>query len=152
MSKTVQKVLACGVFDLFHVGHLRYLQYAHSRGDYLIVGVSADAVSLTAKGKKPVITENQRLEIVRGLECVQYAAIYQESLEQTAAAVNWIEALGVDHVVGGGDWQGSERWNRLVPALQEKGISVEFAPRTVGISTTEIIRSLSHELMLERSG
>lgn len=142
MNQARRRVLACGVFDLFHVGHLRYLQYARSRGSCLIVGVSADAVSLGAKGKKPVIAESQRLEIVKGLECVQFADIYQISLEQTAAAVNWIVAWGIEHVVAGGDWMGSERWNRLVPALLEKGISVEFAPRTPGISTSDLIASI----------
>lgn len=137
-----RNVLACGVFDLLHIGHLRYLQYARARGDSLTVAVSADSISLSVKGKSPVIPENHRVELIQGLGCVDTAKVYHISLEQTEQAAQWIYDWGVNHVVAGGDWLNSERWNRLIPALDAKGITVEFAPRTESVSTSQIVAAI----------
>ena len=59
-----------GVFDLFHIGHLRLLQRAKSRCDRLIVGVSTDELVQSYKNKKPVIPFEERSEIVAALKCV----------------------------------------------------------------------------------
>lgn len=134
-----RRVLALGVFDLFHVGHLRYLQYARTQGTHLTVAVTPDAVCQAVKGKWPVIPEAQRLEMVRGLGWVDHAALQPCSTEDTLAAAEWIAAWGVEHVVAGGGWAGSLRWQRLVPALAERGVGVGFAPATEGISTTGIV-------------
>ena len=142
MKPTNRNVLACGVFDLLHIGHLRYLQYASQCGDSLTVAVSADSISLNIKGKSPVIPEKQRVELIQGLGCVDSAKIYHISLEQTEQAAQWIYDWGINHVVGGGDWLDSERWKRLIPALDAKGITVEFAPRTEEISTSGIIDTI----------
>lgn len=142
MSPVKRVVLACGVFDLFHVGHLRYLEYARSRGDYLIVGVSADDISIRVKGKSPVVEQSQRVELIKALACVDDARVYEVSLEQSELAADWILGWGVNHVVVGGDWLDSDRWQRLIPLLANKGISVEFAPRTLGVSTSDIIHRI----------
>lgn len=134
-----RRVLAIGVFDLFHIGHLRYLQYARVQGGHLTVGVTPDVVTLAVKGKQPVIPETQRLEIIRGLGWVDQAVLQPTSTEDTVAAAQWIAAWGIDHVVAGGGWAGSLRWQRLIPALALREVTVSFAPATEGISTTEII-------------
>ncbi len=59
-----------GVFDLFHIGHLRLLQRAKSKCDRLIVGVSTDELVQSYKNKKPVIPFEERIEIVAALKCV----------------------------------------------------------------------------------
>ncbi len=138
-----QRVLAMGVFDLFHIGHLRYLQYARTRGAYLSVGVCPDAIVLTLKGKVPVIPQEQRLEIIRGLGCVDKADFIPSSTEETQVAAQWIAAWGIGHVVIGDGWSDSPRWQRLRPVLAERGISVEFVPQTEEISTSKIIKSIS---------
>lgn len=136
MRKSI--VLAVGVFDLFHIGHLRYLQYARAQGDALFVAVTPDRIGLNIKSKTPIIPQEQRLEIIQGLACTDKAELYPCSLEDTENAVSWIVQWGVDHVVVGGDWLGSERWQRLTPLLNAKGIRVSFAPRTEGVSTSEL--------------
>lgn len=136
------RVLAIGVFDLFHVGHLRYLQYARRQGNHLMVAVTPDALCRERKGKWPAIEEAQRLEIVRGLGWVDEVRLIPASLELTAAAAQWIAAWGTQQVVVGGEWQGSPRWQRLTPALAEQGISVAFAPHTPAISSSEIVRRI----------
>ena len=60
--------LANGVFDLFHVGHLRYLEGAKREADLLVVAVNSDASTRANKGEgRPVVPEAERAEIVAAL-------------------------------------------------------------------------------------
>ena len=82
------------------------------------------------------------MEVVQGLGFVAEARPLPGSTEYTDAAAAWIADWNIKHVVAGGSWQDSERWNRLVPALAGYGISVEFAPHTDAVSTTQIIQTV----------
>jgi asparaginyl-tRNA synthetase len=76
-GKTI--VLANGVFDLFHVGHLRYLQHAKSLGDVLVVAVNSDRSTRAYKGpNRPLIPEAERAEIVAALACVDHVLIFDD--------------------------------------------------------------------------
>ena len=76
-GKTV--VLANGCFDLFHVGHLRYLAAAREIGDVLVVGVNSDEQARRLKGEgRPVMPEDERAELVAGLRCVDIVTIFRE--------------------------------------------------------------------------
>lgn len=69
--------LANGIFDLFHVGHLRYLEGAKELGDLLVVAVNSDASTRRNKGPgRPVIPQDERAEIVAGLACVDHVVIF----------------------------------------------------------------------------
>ncbi len=71
--------LANGVFDLFHVGHLRYLEAAAEEADRLVVAVNSDASTRAYKGPgRPVIPEAERAEIVAGLGCVDHVLVFDE--------------------------------------------------------------------------
>lgn len=147
---THKHVFAIGVFDLFHIGHLRYLQFARAQGLRLTVGVTPDHIVLATKHKLPIINEQQRVEIIGGLGWVDSVRLLPSSTEDTDTASAWIAEWGVDHVVVGGEWQNKARWNRLIPQLAAKNISVEFAPHTDEISTTKIIASLfEHNNMMK---
>lgn len=70
-------VLANGVFDLFHVGHLRYLEAAAAEGDELVVAINSDASTRAYKGPdRPVIPEAERAEIVCGLGFVDHVLVF----------------------------------------------------------------------------
>jgi rfaE bifunctional protein nucleotidyltransferase chain/domain len=72
-------VFANGVFDLLHVGHIRYLQAARAEGDVLVVGINSDASARTLKGEgRPVLTERARTALVAALACVDYVVIFDE--------------------------------------------------------------------------
>ncbi|MEE2903620.1 MAG: adenylyltransferase/cytidyltransferase family protein [Myxococcota bacterium] len=76
-GKTV--VMANGVFDLLHVGHLRYLEAARALGDVLVVAVNSDASTRAYKGPdRPIVTESERAELIGGLECVDHVLIFDE--------------------------------------------------------------------------
>jgi len=69
--------LANGVFDLFHVGHLRYLEGARAEADVLVVAVNSDASTRLNKGPgRPVVPEVERAEIVAALECVDHVVLF----------------------------------------------------------------------------
>jgi|SRR3989344_2329515 len=69
-------VLTSGTFDLFHVGHLRYLQEAQSHGDILVVLLSGDARVRARKGSdRPIYPENDRAQILDALKVVDYVVI-----------------------------------------------------------------------------
>src|SRR6478735_12604787 len=72
-------VFTNGVFDLLHPGHVRYLQYARSLGDALIVGINSDRSVRTVKGpERPINPEQERAEILASLECVDAVAIFDD--------------------------------------------------------------------------
>lgn len=63
-------VYTAGVFDLFHLGHLRLLERAAEYGTTLTVGVSTDELVLSYKGQAPVVPFDERCAIIGALRCV----------------------------------------------------------------------------------
>lgn len=137
-----ERILASGVFDLFHVGHLRYLQYARAQGGSLVVGVLEDEMVWRLKAKYPAIPLAQRMELIRGLACVDEVRVQPTSTRDVQEASQWIPAWGVTKVVVGGMWRGDSAWVTLQALLQPQGISVSYAPATAGISSTAIAEQL----------
>jgi cytidyltransferase-like protein len=68
----MKRVLANGVFDIFHIGHLRYLEAAAAMGDVLIVSVTRDACVNKGNGR-PIYPELERLAVIKALRCVSGA-------------------------------------------------------------------------------
>jgi D-glycero-beta-D-manno-heptose 1-phosphate adenylyltransferase len=72
-------VLANGVFDLLHVGHVRYLQAARAEGDILVAGINSDSSTRASKGEgRPIMTERGRAAVVAALAAVDYVVIFDE--------------------------------------------------------------------------
>jgi rfaE bifunctional protein nucleotidyltransferase chain/domain len=77
-GKTV--AMANGVFDLIHVGHVRYLQAARELADVLVVAVNSDASTRAYKGPgRPVVPEAERAEMVAALACVDYVTVFDDT-------------------------------------------------------------------------
>jgi len=77
-------VLASGVFDLLHLGHVRFLEEAKSAGGVnakLIVIVARDSTVEKSKGRKPIMSEDQRCALVESLKVVDEAVLGYENLE-----------------------------------------------------------------------
>jgi len=71
---------ANGVFDVLHVGHVRYLQAAAREADILVVGVNSDDSVRAIKGEgRPVMSDRERAEIVSAIRGVAYVTIFRES-------------------------------------------------------------------------
>ena len=93
-------VMANGCFDVLHVGHVRYLEAAKAMGDLLVVGVNSDNQARRLKGNgRPVLTQDQRAEIVAALEAVDSVTIFEEpSVEELLLALKPdIHAKGTDY-------------------------------------------------------
>jgi D-beta-D-heptose 7-phosphate kinase/D-beta-D-heptose 1-phosphate adenosyltransferase len=126
-----------GVFDLLHIGHLRYLKYARDLGGVLIVGVNSDAsVRRLEKGAdRPVTPEDQRAEILSSLACVDAVVIFDDDTPAEA-----IERLEPDVIVKGADWEGRDIPGRA--SVEQRGGRVVFAPFEAGHSTTSILERI----------
>jgi cytidyltransferase-like protein len=144
----MKRILAIGVFDLFHVGHLRFLQFARAQGPHLSVAVTSDAITQMNKHKTPIISQEQRLEIIQGLSWVDHAFIVDESTANTEAMANLIAEQKFDVVITGNAWEGSTRWTNLQLALNKRNIQVLYAPHTEGISSTDILKRIQANQML----
>jgi len=95
-------VLANGIFDLIHVGHVRYLAGAKEAGSTLVVALNSDASARRLKGKgRPLMPLSERMEIVAALECVDWVTSFEEnSVEQVLRRiVPGVHAKGTDYTV-----------------------------------------------------
>ena len=93
-------ILANGCFDLFHVGHVRYLKGAKNVGGTLIVGINSDEQTRFLKGEgRPFVPENERAEIVASLRCVDLVTIFNEpTVEELIMAIRPdFHAKGTDY-------------------------------------------------------
>lgn len=126
-----------GVFDMFHKGHLNILKKAKEMCEYLIVAVNTDELVYKYKSKYPVVGTEDRMSIVGAIRYVD-KVVPSDSLDKVSA---W-EKYKFDVVFIGDDWKGTERWNKTEEALGKIGISVEYIPYTVNISSTVIREKL----------
>ena len=126
----------CGVFDLFHVGHLNLLERCKEMCDCLIVGVCDDEYVDKIKKKTPVIKENDRVRILKALRCVDDAVLVD--IATTNDKMLALEKFKFDVLFSGDDWKGSERYNLTEKQFAEVGASIEYLPYTQGVSTSNI--------------
>ena len=133
-GKTI--VTTNGCFDVLHLGHLRYLQAARELGDLLVVGVNSDASVQALKGaNRPLVPENERAELLAGLECVDYVTIFSE-LDPVAL----LSQLKPDVHVKGGDYEIDEIIER--GAVEANGGKVVVGLNVPGKSTTNLIQTI----------
>lgn len=91
---------ANGVFDLLHVGHVRYLQGARALADSLVVAINSDASTRRIKGPdRPFVPGTERVELVAALGCVDVALLFDEP-----DVVALLEMLRPDLQVKGTDY------------------------------------------------
>src|SRR5262245_5954529 len=109
-------VLTNGVFDLLHVGHLRYLRLARAEGDLLVVGVNADGA--VRKPARPLVPDIERAELVAALEPVDFAVIFSEP-----TADELLRSVRPDVYVKGADYR--------VATLPEAATAAEIGARLV---------------------
>ena len=122
----MKRVITYGTFDLFHVGHLNILKRAKELGDYLVVAVSSDAFN-AIKGKKCIIPDYERMEIVRAIKYVD-EVIVEDSWDQK---IDDVKKHNIDIFVMGDDWEG--KFDFLKDYCE-----VVYLPRTPNISSTMI--------------
>lgn len=134
-GKTI--ALANGIFDLFHVGHLRYLVGAKELADVLVVAVNSDASTRRNKGPgRPVVPEAERAEIVAALSCVDHVVVFGSK-----TVVPLIRKLKPDWQVKGTDYT-----PETIPEAEEvrrHGGRVAVAGDPKDHSTTDMLERLA---------
>jgi FAD synthetase len=83
-KKRKKVVLASGVFDLLHLGHVRFLEEAKKAGEpnaKLVVVIARDSTVEKTKGKKPIMSEEQRRLLVESLKVVDESVLGHETLD-----------------------------------------------------------------------
>jgi rfaE bifunctional protein nucleotidyltransferase chain/domain len=130
-------VFTNGVFDLLHVGHVRYLEFARTLGGMLVVGVNSDvSVRALAKGSsRPVVAAAERAEVIAALACVDYVCIFEESRPDVT-----IRSLRPDIHVKSAQYRKEDLPE--AQAVAEVGGEVVLAPHVADSSTTELIRRI----------
>ena len=124
--------LANGCFDLFHVGHVRYLQAAAGEADRLIVAVNDDGSVAALKGAgRPVVPAAERAEIIAALTAVAYVVVFPDlNVERLLTLIQPdVHCKGTDYTV------------ETVP---ERGVVAAYGGRTaiVGDAKTHASRDL----------
>lgn len=126
----------CGVFDLFHIGHLNLLERCKSMCNYLIVGICDDDYVRNVKGKIPVIPLEERCRIVGALDCVDEVVVVNS--EEVEDKITVLKKYKFDVLFSGDDWKGSERYNKTEKQFAKFGASIEYFPYTKGISSSDL--------------
>jgi len=138
-----KKIVYChGVFDLLHIGHIRYFEQARRMGDILVVTITPD--SYVDKGPhRPAFTENLRAEAIASLNCVDYVAI-----NQWPTAEETLRLLRPDVYVKGSEFKNtaSDMTGKIIreeQVVREIGATLAFTEDIVFSSTNLINRYLS---------
>src|SRR5436190_18809622 len=132
-------VFTNGVFDLLHVGHIRYLNSARALGDALVVAVNSDRSVRELKGEsRPIIKEAERAEILAALRDVTYVTIFDDISPRSLIA-----QLVPDVLVKGGDYGLDEIHGR--EEVEAAGGRVVSLPFEEGLSTSGIVEKVKRK-------
>ncbi len=133
-------IVTCnGSFDLFHFGHLTFLEEAKEQGDVLIVGLNSDSSIKEYKSKdRPIISEDARSQIIAALEIVDSVYIFDE-----INPVDFVEIVKPDVHVNGAEY--SSECIEAEP-VKRNGGKVYLVKRRDGFSTTELIAKIKEKM------
>lgn len=133
----MNKILTFGVYDYFHLGHLRLFEQCKKYADYLIVAVQDSNYILKYKPDAKVLySTEERVEILKALRVVDEVVVYDSVSPETLEKIDFdVLALGEDHV--GGRFTIVEEW------CKKNGKEVVRLKRTPGICSSEIKKELT---------
>ena len=120
--------LTWGVWDLLHVGHVRFLQRAAARVDRLYVGVTTDEHCIARKGKRPVITYEDRIEMLLSLPTVHHCFPQSGNYTKADAVRDYHPTVLLV----------ASDWTPFTYEGRDLGVPVVYLPRTEGVSSTSL--------------
>ena len=159
MTYNLNTIICAGWFDMFHVGHLRFLKEAKKHADNLIVVVMNDRDGTYIKGNnRPIINQNDRAEIINDLKCVDFVNICEHNVNinipknrrelDDKSILLWdryislIEKIKPKKVFS---LEETLRFNGFGDYIKSLGIDVVYTNRTNDISTTNIENKIRKE-------
>jgi rfaE bifunctional protein nucleotidyltransferase chain/domain len=129
-------VFTNGVFDVLHLGHVRYLEEARKLGDALVVAINSDRTVRDLKGaNRPLMNQNERAEILAALRATSYVIIFDDVSPRSLIA-----ELLPDVLVKGGDYALDEIHGRA--EVEAAGGRVVSLPFVEGVSSSAIIERM----------
>lgn len=135
-SKNKKIVTTNGVFDILHLGHIKYLEQAKKLGDILIVGINTDKSVKVNKGdKRPINGEKSRIGVLAALESVDYVFLFDEKDPR-----EWLEKIKPSIHVKAGDY----KLSRIIEkdAVEKNNGKIVIAKVEKGFSTTRLINRI----------
>ena len=137
LKKQNKKIVTTnGVFDILHLGHVKYLEEAKKLGDVLIVGVNTDASVRKNKGdKRPINYEKSRIQVLAALESVDYVFLFDEKDPR-----KWLEKIKPDIHVKASDYKSSQIIEKDV--IEQNNGKIVIAKMLNGYSTTQLINRI----------
>ena len=137
LRKQKKKVVTTnGVFDILHLGHVKYLEEAKKLGDVLIVGVNTNKSVKKIKGdKRPINDEKSRIGVLAGLQCVDYVFLFDEKDPK-----KWIETIKPYIHVKAGDYKLSQIVEK--DAVEGNGGKIVIVKMEKDHSTTKLINKV----------
>ncbi len=132
-----------GAFDILHIGHVRALQQSRALGDVLVVGVNSDSsVKQYKSDLRPIVSQEDRAEMVAALACVDYAAVFTETDPR-----NFLELVKPHIHAKSGDYSpdrkpGEPGYMVEADTVRKNGGEVKIIPLVSGKSTTNIIKRI----------
>jgi rfaE bifunctional protein nucleotidyltransferase chain/domain len=136
-SQGKRVVYTSGVFDLLHVGHLRYLEAAKKLGDVLIVGINSDTSVRELKGPlRPIVSEADRAALVAGLACIDYVFTFSDKNNNSNISV-----LKPDIYAKAGDYSKEKLSSASI--VESYGGRVELIKFEQGFSSSELISRIA---------
>lgn len=128
-------VFTNGCFDILHYGHIKYLQDARKRGDYLIVAVNSDASIKKIKAKnRPIVEQSDRLKTIAALASVDFVLLFNDD-----NPLKLIMALKPDILIKGADWN------------KKKIVGADFVESYGGnVATINLVKGRSTSALIEK--
>lgn len=141
----MKKILTFGVFDYFHLGHLRLFKQCKNYAEYLIVAVQEEEWVLKYKpSAKMLYTTEERVEIIQSLSVVDEVCVYETVSVQTIEKIDFdILALGEDHT--------GKRFDEVEKWCERNNKAVVRLKRTEGISSTMIKGQVFDDLSMKHN-
>jgi cytidyltransferase-like protein len=137
-----------GVWDIFHIGHLRALQSCMLQDIRLIVGICSDELNYIIKNKRCINSQENRREIIQSIKGVYQTIIYNDTnylkhLRHNVSNHLFYEEF-FDIFVCGPEFGNREDQQYSLKTMRDLGITIFHTERTPNISTTNIIESIKY--------
>lgn len=130
-----------GTFDILTAGHVNYLKKARQFCDVLFVGINSDASVRMYKGQdRPIVSENNRIEVVSSLACVDHCFLFDETKNKTN-----IELLRPNLYIKAGDYTKEQLTSASL--VESYGGQIILIPPVEGISTSQIIEKIKNPVV-----
>jgi rfaE bifunctional protein nucleotidyltransferase chain/domain len=131
-------VVTNGVFDILHVGHVRFLEAAKARGDFLIVGVNSDEAVKKLKGpNRPINHQENRITLIAALECVDLVVLVNDT-----RVASFIEVIRPSIWAKGSDYSADTLDKGEVAAARYVKAEIALLELVAGVSTTDVIATI----------